>query len=159
MHMSCLDLPRSTVCHSFPLVFTNWFDLIFRGDASGGLILFIIFGAIVIGLPLSAVRWLVFEQIFCRDCRFDAAALSGIAQGGRFAAYRLFIDEQYRYHQFWGAMSFAQVVLFCGWIRSQQGSACLALLSAVSAVLCEGLTIVAAIASLRRYAALRKSVS
>jgi hypothetical protein len=137
---------------------TNWFDLIFRGDASGGLILFIIFGAIVVGLQLSVARWLVFEQILCRDCRFDAAALSGIADAGRYAAYRLLIDEQLRYHQFWGAMSFAQLVLFWGWIRTQQGSPSLALLSAVLAVSCESLTIVAAIAALKRYADLRRNV-
>jgi len=68
----------------------SWFDLIFAGTASGGLILFMIFGAIVIGLQLSAARWLVFEEILCRNCRFDAAALSGITQEGRFPVYRLF---------------------------------------------------------------------
>ena len=136
----------------------TWFDLIFRGDASGGLILFVIFGATVIGLQLSAVRWLLFEQILCRDCRFDAVELSGIAGARKFAAYRLLIDEQLRYHQFWGAMSFAQLVLFWGWIGSQEGSASLAWLSAVLAGLCEAVTIGAAIVSLKRYAALRKNV-
>jgi hypothetical protein len=142
----------------FSVRIMNWFDLIFRGGASGGLILFVIFGAMVIGLQLSAVRWLIFEQIFCRDCRFDAAALAGIADAGRFAAYRLLIDEQYRYHQFWSGMSFAQIVLFWGWIRTQQGPICLAWLSGILAMLCEVLTIVAAIAALKRYAALRQNV-
>jgi hypothetical protein len=137
---------------------TNWFDLIFGGSASGGLILFVIFGAIAIGLQLSVVRWLIFEEFLCRDCRFDAAALAGIADAGRFAAYRLLIDEQYRYHQFWGAMSFAQLMLFGGWIGTQEGSVCLAWLSTILATLCEVLTIVAAIAALKRYAALRQNV-
>ena len=90
----------------------NWFDQILYGGASGGLIRFIICGAIVIGLQLSVARSLIFEQIICRDCRFDAAALTGISEPGKFAAYRLVIDEQLRYHQFWGAMSFVQPVLF-----------------------------------------------
>ncbi len=134
----------------------NWFDQIFAGKASGGLILFMIFGAIVIGLQLSAVRWLVFEEILCRHCRFDVTALSGISDAGRFAAYRLIIDEQLRYHQFWGAMSLAQPVLFWGWITSQEAPAILTWSSAFLALVCEGITIVAAIESLNRYAGLRK---
>jgi hypothetical protein len=66
---------------------SNWFHPIFNGNASGGLIIFIIFGGIVIGLQLSAVRWLIFEEVVCRDCRFDAPLLSAISEPGRFAAY------------------------------------------------------------------------
>jgi hypothetical protein len=152
-------LPGLTAFYSlsfFSVRIRNWFDHIFAGDASGGLILFMIFGAIVIGLQLSAVRWLIFEEIICRDCRFDATALSAISDAGRFAAYRLFMDEQLRYHQFWGAMSVAQPVLFYGWIMTQQGHTVLTWLSILLATLCEGMTIVAAITSLKRYTALRK---
>jgi hypothetical protein len=39
----------------------NWFDRVLNGDASVGLIVFVIFGAIVIGLQLSVARTLVFE--------------------------------------------------------------------------------------------------
>jgi hypothetical protein len=66
------------------------------------------------------------------------------------------MDEQLRYHQFWGAMSVAQPVLFYGWIMTQQGHTVLTWLSILLATLCEGMTIVAAITSLKRYTALRK---
>ena len=136
----------------------DWFDRILNRDASAGLVVFIIFGAIVIGLQLSAVRWLIFEEIICRDCRVDAKALSGISDAGRFAAYRLLIDEQLRYHQFWGAMSLAQPLLFYGWIATEQRPIIPTWLSILLAILCEAVTIYAAIESLRRYAALRKNV-
>ena len=155
-------LPGLTAFYSlsfFSVRIRSWFDKIFAGSASGGLILFMIFGAIVIGLQLSAVRWLIFEELFCRDCRFDATALSGISDAGRFAAYRLFIDEQLRYHQFWGAMSVAQPVLFYGWIMTQQGHTILTCLSILLATLCEGMTIIAAITALKRYTSLRKILS
>ena len=135
-----------------------WFDRILNGDASAGLIVFIIFGAIVIGLQLSPVRSLIFEQIICRDCRFNAKALSGISDAGRFAAYRLLIDEQLRYHQFWGAMSLAQPLLFYGWIVTEPRPTIPSCLSVLLAILCEGVTIYAAIASLKRYAAVRENV-
>jgi hypothetical protein len=136
----------------------SWFDRITAGDASGGLILFMIFGAIAIGLQLSAIRSFIFEELLCRDCRFDAKALSGISDPGRFAASRLLIDEQLRYHQFWGAMSLTQPILFWGWITTQQGPTIIAWVSCALAILCEGITIIAAIESLKRYADLRKSV-
>jgi hypothetical protein len=136
----------------------NWFNRILNGDASAGLIVFVIFGAIVIGLQLSVARWLVFECVICRDCRFDAMALAGISDPGKFTAYRMLVYEQLRYHQFWGAMSLAQPVLFYGWITTQQEHRIPTWLSILLAFLCESATIYAAIDSLKRYASARKSV-
>jgi hypothetical protein len=136
----------------------NWFDRILNGDASVGLIVFVIFGAIVIGLQLSVARTLVFECIICRDCRFDATALAGISEAGKFTAYRMLIDEQLRYHQFWGAMSLAQPVLFYGWITTQREHRIPTCLSILLAFLCESATIYAAIVSLRRYASARRNI-
>jgi hypothetical protein len=55
-------------------------------------------------------------------------------------------------------MSLAQPVLFYGWIATQQGHTILTWLSIILAILCEGMTVAAAIVSLKRYAALRTNV-
>lgn len=136
----------------------NWFDRILSGDASFGLSLFIILGAIVIGLQLSVARWLVFECAICRDCRFDAKTLARVSDAGKFPVYRMLVDEQLRYHQFWGAMSFAQPVLFWGWLATQKEHRTPTWLSIVLMLLCEIATICAAIASLKRYASARRNV-
>jgi len=136
----------------------TWFGRVLDGDASFGLILFMILGATVVGLQLSVVRSLVFECVLCRDCHFDSAALTGISDAGKFAAYRMLIDEQLRYHQFWGAMSVAQPVLFYGWIAKQQVHRIPIWVSVLLTILCEAATIYAAIESLRRYAAARRTI-
>src|ERR1700720_1089099 len=70
-----------------------WFDRILNGDASAGLIVFIIFGAIVIGLQLSPVRSLIFEQSWANDiapqkwprrryCRDAAPSPTDVLNGG-----------------------------------------------------------------------------
>ena len=136
----------------------NWFDRVVDGNASVGLILFMIFGALVFGLQLSIARSLVFESIICRECRFDATVLAGISDPGKFSAYRLLVDEQLRYHQFWGAMAFAQPVLFYAWITTQQQQRMPACLAIFLAFLCEGATVYAAIESLKRYASARRNI-
>src|SRR5438552_9850816 len=84
----------------------HWFTQIVAGESSAALFLLVVVVGILIGLQLSVLRTVIFENIICRDCGFKPELLKRISEEGRFAAYRMLIDEQLRYHQFWGAMSF-----------------------------------------------------
>jgi hypothetical protein len=136
----------------------NWFDHILSGDASFGLSMFVIFGAIVIGLQLQVARWLVFECLICRDCRFDENTLARVSDAEKFPVYRLLVDEQLRYHQFWGAMLFAQPLLFWGWLATQKEHKIPTWLSIILMLSCEIATFCAAITSLKRYVSARRNI-
>ena len=136
----------------------TWFGLIFSGQASGSLLVMVILGAILIGVQLSVARDLLFLCVICRDCRFDPLKLRTISQEGKFAAYRMLVDELYRYHQFWGAMTFVQPVLFWGWISTQRGDKFPVCAAMILGLVCEAATIYAAIESLKRYTKAQKEI-
>jgi hypothetical protein len=154
-------LPGLTGLYSMSFVserIAGWFNAIFAGEAPAALSVMLMFAAIVIGLQLSVARTLLYECVICRDCRFDPLSLKAISQDGKFAAFRMLIDEQYRYHQFWGAMSFVQPLLFYGWISTQGGRRLPSWVAIVIALVCEAATIYAAIESLKRYTRCRKEI-
>ena len=133
------------------------FETIMSADSSAALILVMLLAAIAVGLQLSVARFLVFECLICRDCRFDAGPLGKIAEAGKLPAFRLLIDEQYRYHQFWGAMSFTQPILLYDWISALHGWN--SILWAIGfGLIVEGATVYAGIESLRRYTCAQKRI-
>ena len=133
----------------------------FLTDASNfGLFLFLLLGALILGLAVSSVRWLVYEVLLARLPGVYGPALTEqeherLCEESRFAPYRAAVDETYRYHQFFGGLTITAPALFAGWLGGL-GSGCL-----VKAVLTAGFvalevllaaSAITAFRSFRRYA-------
>ena len=89
--------------------------------SSVGLFFYVALVALVIGIQLSAFRWLVFECVLfpALSLCFPKLKLSTkglkrekLRQGDTLVSFRALVDEQYRYHQFWGALSIAIPIWF-----------------------------------------------
>ena len=97
------------------------FKTIISGESTAAVFLVMLLAAIAAGLQLSVARSLVFESLLGKFCEFIPGQLAKLMQEGKLPAARLLIDEQYRYHQFWGAMCFVQPILFYDWVASLHG--------------------------------------
>jgi hypothetical protein len=88
-----------------------------------GLFIFLLLGALTLGVVASAVRWIVYEKLLALtpriyDQKLTPAESGRIFERDRFAAFRASIDETYRYHQFFGGMTITAPALFIGWLSS-----------------------------------------
>jgi hypothetical protein len=100
------------------------FHTILSGNANAGLFLSVVLAAVVLGLVVSAVRWLIFEvtlegrfKLFA-GLRLTDAEKHGRWDANRLSAYRAAIDETYRYHQLYGGLLVTFPGLFVGWVQS-----------------------------------------
>lgn len=74
-------------------------------QSSFGLFFFVSLLALIIGVELTAIRWVVFELGACRNIRLLPADFAGMTSQDKASAFAVAIDENYRYHQFFGALS------------------------------------------------------
>jgi hypothetical protein len=114
-------LPGLTACYGLSLWsprLNGVVEALVSGQASATILVCTILASITVGLQLTAVRWLIFERWICRKHSFTGEEFQQLHVEGKFAAFRIAIDEQYRYHQFWGGMSIAQLLFFARWIST-----------------------------------------
>jgi hypothetical protein len=102
----------------------NLFNTFETGRANAGLFFVVAIAAMAVGIVLSAVRWLVYEVLLERPFRSwvgegsSPADRDGLWTADRLTAFRAAIDETYRYHQAYGALSVALPALLVGWLRA-----------------------------------------
>ena len=94
------------------------FDQFVTGESNGGRFLLVILVSLIVGLELSIVRWAVFEKWICRKECLTPDDFIGLRKEEQLTAFRAAVDEQYRYHQFFGGMTFAIPVYLVGYIRT-----------------------------------------
>ena len=80
-----------------------------------GLFFLIMLGSLIIGLQISIIRWLLFEQWWLKSQKIESAEFSGMSDENRLIAFRASVDEHYRYHQFYGGIFVVIPILFIGW--------------------------------------------
>lgn len=129
------------------------FQAFLTAEANVGLFLLVVLTALTIGLMITVVRWVVFERWFCRSYRLQPADFASLAEKERLEAYRAAVDEHYRYHQFWGGMTVALLMLYAGWLYSVRPTLdCLEVLwSLLAFLVLEVLMVVAATVAYRNY--------
>src|SRR2546423_168178 len=81
------------------------FGKFLTAESNGGRFLIVVLVSLVVGLELSVFRFLVFEKWICRKDCLKPDEFGALRQDALLAAFRAAVDEHYRYHQFWGAMS------------------------------------------------------
>src|SRR5260370_41562482 len=105
------------------------FNKFTKTDASVGLFFVVLLVSITISLLITPLRAIVFEEIAGRHLMKEADPGGGERRAlelpgtsfeklskdaARLTAFRAAVDENYRYHQFWGAMVFVLAVWFVG---------------------------------------------
>jgi hypothetical protein len=88
----------------------NAFDTFLTSASNLGLFIFLLLGALTLGIITSAVRWIVFEKLLNQIPDLYGKKVSDeerrrMYEQERFAAWRAGIDEEYRYHQFFGGLT------------------------------------------------------
>jgi hypothetical protein len=141
------------------------FHTILTAKANAGLFLFVILAALVLGLVVSAIRWVLFEVILERLAKSWVGdpptedQMEGKFDPAHLAALRAAVDETYRYHQLYGGLAITFPALFVGWLRTHGNwSTCQLVLLWVGFTVLELLMIAGALDARRRYHKYSKSI-
>lgn len=112
------------------------FDSFLKAETNIGLFILVILAALVMGLLLDMIRTIVFEnwrkrlvkRLECwpitkrwfkeKSMWLEESDIAQLQTEAKLPVFRAVIDETYRYHQFWGGMSFALLLLYSSWIIS-----------------------------------------
>ncbi|MFK4598140.1 hypothetical protein [Streptomyces pristinaespiralis] len=117
-----------------------------------GLFLLLLMASLTVGLTLTPIRALVFEEIICKNDKPDADLYKNLYRDNRHEGFRTIIDEQYRYHQFWGNSSLAAIPLMVRVTLNRFSSSILSgTLAMLAFAVVEGVTVWAAMEGYRRY--------
>lgn len=132
------------------------FQTFLTTDANVGLFLFMLLGALILGLVVSPVRWLVYEVVLSignsmYGKRPTDEEWQRLVLDDRIAAFRATIDETYRYHQFFGGITVTAPLLFIGWLTDDERSSETSAMLIGGFVALELLWISAAIAAYKGY--------
>jgi hypothetical protein len=103
---------------------TFWFNSIkevartfYAAQSDLGLALVLLGAALVIGLQINALRFLLFERLLCRTLRIDPANFSRLMEAPRLTAFTTVIEENFRYHQFFGGITLLIPPLYAGLLK------------------------------------------
>lgn len=97
------------------------YRILLTTQSNVGLFLAILLAGIAVGLMLTLLRWVAFEKVLCKADRLDTGNFKNLREKERLEAFRAAADEHYRYHQFWGGMTFTVPFLAIGWLREVWG--------------------------------------
>jgi hypothetical protein len=148
-------LPGVTVIYAGTFYFSGMrstMDTFERSGSNIGLFLLITLAALAIGLILTPIRALIYEEALGGESKLEKSDFQKL-DAKRLGPFRAVVDEQYRYHQFWGSMSLALPVLFSGLaVRYTDELSWPEWIASVAVALgIEGATVWAACASFSRY--------
>jgi hypothetical protein len=115
-------LPGLAVFYSlsyFSAVVAQLFSTFQTAQSNVGLVFLVFAGALTIGLEITVLRWIAFEKWWCGSKSLPPKLFQQLsANEHSLAAFRTAIEEQYRYHQFWGGMCFSIPVFAIGYLYS-----------------------------------------
>jgi len=74
-------------------------------ESDFGSILNVIVLSLILGLILNAIRWALYEQCFLRKSRLSSGHFRNLTDDESIRAIEGTIDENFRYHQFYGSSS------------------------------------------------------
>jgi hypothetical protein len=128
------------------------FTTFLSAESNVGLFLLVILIALIIGLIVTVLRWLIYEHF--RSDLLDAKDFAAIGSDEiKLAAFRAAVDEHYRYHQFWGGMTIVLPLFVIGWIINNWNTANFSKIIFISllSILLEAVMAAAAVEAYKRY--------
>jgi len=94
----------------------NMFSTFLTIQSNVGLFLILVLAALAIGLFVNGLRWLTFEVLFFKKYGPQGSYLKALSGERKLSAYRVVIDETYRYQQWWGGAMFVIPIGYLGWL-------------------------------------------
>lgn len=83
-----------------------------KSKSDVGSFLFALLLCLLLGLLMNAIRWVVYEKCFLRRHELPSGYFVKMSQSDRLLAVHTAIDENFRYHQFYGNLSLVIPVLY-----------------------------------------------
>lgn len=132
-------------------------------NADVGLFLIIVLLALGVGVWISAVRWLLFEKCFLKRHCPAGLDYQKLGQEGTREAVKTAVEENYRYHQFFGNLLVASVPFVIGCLYYKWGSiskwhTCMQILLALAYIVFVLISFAAARDALVRYCSRSKEL-
>jgi hypothetical protein len=84
-------------------------------QATVGPSVLVLLAGLVTGLLVNALRAPLFEDLICKDVSYEPHFFQKIGAADRITTFRVFVDELFRYHQFYGGILIALIPMFSGW--------------------------------------------
>jgi hypothetical protein len=136
----------------FPIM-RSLFTTFLTAESNVGLFFLVILASVVIGLEVTVIRWVLFEELLCRPSRLRPEDFANLDSESKLTAFRACVDEHYRYHQFWGGMTIVIPILYAGWLHHLLGglTGSTTFFSMVMLIGLEFLTVIGAIRAYRYY--------
>lgn len=126
------------------------FDAFLKAQSNVGLFFLLTLAALLVGLEVTLLRWLIFEKWFSPVSALKPADFDNLKTEDLLAAFRGAVDEHYRYHQFWGNMAIVLPFAVITTIHESVWS-CRAIFAVLFLVILEGITCIAAREAYRHY--------
>ena len=82
-----------------------------------GLSLMVLAAAVVVGLQLNVLRFFFYERVLCRTKRISPQVFVKLNASTRLTAFTTVIEENFRYHQFFGSMTLLLPILYAGLLK------------------------------------------
>lgn len=78
----------------------------YTAQSNLGLSLMVLAASVVVGLQVNAARFLLYERLLCRTQRITADIFKIVlAEQARVSGFTTILEENFRYHQFFGSMT------------------------------------------------------
>jgi hypothetical protein len=136
------------------------FESFATAESTAGIFFLVLLGALLIGVELMAFRWVLFDCWLCRRHRLKPIDFEKLSTNENMNAFQIIVDQHYRYHQFWGALTLVLPFVFWGAAR-QQGIALYSIgtiVVVIVAAIFEVVTVCAALDAYRNYVARARAI-
>jgi|GEM_PF-1588738 len=137
----------------------NLFVLFLTSDANVGLFFIVFFIGTALGLEISIIRSYIFKSWLCKSYQLSDDDFEGLHRSEYLTAFRASVDENLRYHQFWGGMVITIPILYLGWgINVSRENCAFSIAILICSTLVEAITILGAKKSYEYYVCRSKSI-
>jgi hypothetical protein len=125
-----------------------------------GLSILVLLAALTVGLLITVVRWWIFERGLSRKYTLAPSEFAKLDTDSKLSSFRAAVDENYRYHQFWGGMFVVIPSLFIGALKESWAALtiCDIGLSLAALLVMEVITGIAAHVAYRNYGTRAKHI-
>jgi hypothetical protein len=89
----------------------------YSAQSDVGLSLLVLAAAVVVGLQVNALRFLCYERLLCRAAKIAPEKFKELASTDKLTIFITILEENFRYHQFFGSMTLLLPVLSAGLLK------------------------------------------
>ena len=90
-----------------------------KAESDVGLFFMVCAVSLILGLQLTVLRWVVYEKFLCKSNMLKPEKFDKLGTNeAKLQAFNGAVDAHYRYHQFWGSMSFVIPLFAWGYLKS-----------------------------------------